>query len=92
MAVNTNEQNNKSKIHYRPILSLLIGLTFFTAILIIAIFVAGKDGRQVVARLQINKLIMKILIAQQDIIYPIKTQQQSYLKRTNLVELYAFMI
>ena len=45
MAVNTNEQNNKSKIHYRPILSLLIGLTFFTAILIIAIFVAGKDGK-----------------------------------------------
>ena len=45
MAVNTNEQKNKSRIHTRPILSLLIGLTFFTAILIFALFEAGKSGR-----------------------------------------------
>jgi hypothetical protein len=45
MAVNTNEQKNKSRIHSRPILSLLIGLTFFTAILVFALFEAGKSGR-----------------------------------------------
>ena len=45
MAAYTNEQNNKSRIHVRPILSLVIGLTFFTAILVIALFEAGKNNR-----------------------------------------------
>jgi hypothetical protein len=45
MAVNEYEQKSKSKIHTRPILSLLIGLTFFTAILVFALFEAGKNVR-----------------------------------------------
>ncbi len=45
MTVDKNKQKNKSQIRTRPILSLLIGLTFFTAILIIALSEAGKSGR-----------------------------------------------
>ncbi len=45
MAVNANQESNKSRIHSRPILSLLIGLTFFTAILVFALFEAGKDNK-----------------------------------------------
>lgn len=45
MSVNTNEQRNKSRIHTRPILSLLIGLAFFTAVLFIALSEAGKNGK-----------------------------------------------
>ena len=45
MAVNANQESNKSRIHSRPILSLLIGLTFFTLILLFALFEAGKSGR-----------------------------------------------
>ncbi len=46
MGENTKEQKNKSRIHIRPILSLLIGLTFITIILLVAMFEAGKDGRK----------------------------------------------
>lgn len=45
MALSTQEQKNKSQIHTRPILSLLIGLTFITFILIIALSEAGKNGK-----------------------------------------------
>lgn len=45
MAINTNEQRNKSRIHTRPILSLLIGLAFFTVVLFIALSEAGKAGK-----------------------------------------------
>ena len=55
MAVNTNEQKNKSRIHTRPILSLLIGLTFFTAILIFTLFEAGKGRRPNAGRIPSNK-------------------------------------
>lgn len=43
MSVNEYEQRNKSRIHTRPILSLLIGLTFFTVILLITLAEAGKN-------------------------------------------------
>lgn len=43
MVANTNGQKKKIRVHTRPILSLLIGLTFFTGILIFAIFEAGKN-------------------------------------------------
>ncbi|TAH69582.1 MAG: PEGA domain-containing protein [Anaerolineaceae bacterium] len=55
MAVKANEQKNKSRIHIRPILSLLIGLTFFTTILIIALFEAGKSGRPSVKQTTSNQ-------------------------------------
>lgn len=45
MAVNTNEQKNKSMIRVRPIVSLLVGLTLFTVILFVALIEAGKNGR-----------------------------------------------
>lgn len=45
MAINTKEQMNKSKIHIRPILSLLIGLILFTSIIIIALLESGKNNR-----------------------------------------------
>lgn len=55
MAVKTNEQKNKSRIHTRPILSLLIGLTFFTAILIFTLFEVGKSRRASTGRIPSNK-------------------------------------
>ncbi|NLK99414.1 MAG: PEGA domain-containing protein [Clostridiales bacterium] len=45
MAVNANKEKNKSRIQTRPILSLLIGLTLFTVILLIALSEAGKSGK-----------------------------------------------
>lgn len=45
MALKTKEQKNKPQIHIRPILSLLIGLTFITVILIIALSEAGKNEK-----------------------------------------------
>lgn len=45
MTVNINEQKNKSRIHTKPILSLLIGLTFFTIILLFALSEVGKSGK-----------------------------------------------
>ncbi|NLK02825.1 MAG: PEGA domain-containing protein [Clostridiales bacterium] len=43
MSANTKEQKNKFRIHTRPILSLLIGLTLFTVILFFALNEAGGD-------------------------------------------------
>lgn len=45
MAINIKEQKNKSRVRIRPILSLLIGLSFFTLILLIAMFETGKNNR-----------------------------------------------
>ena len=45
MQAKANDKKSKSRIHTRPILSLLIGLTFFTAILVFALFEAGKESR-----------------------------------------------
>lgn len=42
MTANIKAQKNQSRIHIRPILSLLIGLTLFTVILFLALTEAGK--------------------------------------------------
>lgn len=44
MAVNENKQKNRSRIHVRPILSLVIGLSFFTIMVLIALGEAGKNS------------------------------------------------
>lgn len=45
MALGTNEQKNKSRIYSRPIISLLIGLSFFTLILFVAFNEVGKNQK-----------------------------------------------
>ncbi|NLJ96639.1 MAG: PEGA domain-containing protein [Clostridiales bacterium] len=44
MALSTNEKKNKSRIYSRPIISLLIGLPFFTLILFVAFNEVGKSS------------------------------------------------